>query len=98
METLNKKPVIFLVDDDRVFATALSHLLSGNNNEEINVYSTGEECLKHIHEQPDIVILDYKLNCHLPDAMNGMEVLKKIKNLSLNTEVIMLSSQDNVDV
>jgi DNA-binding NtrC family response regulator len=34
----------------------------------------------------------------LPDAQNGVEVLKKMKQLKPNSQVIMLSGQDKLEV
>ncbi len=42
--------------------------------------------------------ISYHLNANQPNAQNGVEVLKKMKELSPHTEVIMLSGQDQIDV
>ena len=86
---------IFLVDDDPVFTHALVYLLSENeNNAEIKTFTTGEECIKFLNEYPDIVVLDYLLN----DSLNGIQVLNKIKQLSPDTEVIMISGENEADL
>ena len=64
----------------------------------IRSFSSGEECLKSVENQPDIIILDYFLNGNDPNAMNGLQVLKKIKNISSDTKVIMLSAQDKMEI
>jgi two-component system, OmpR family, response regulator len=89
---------IFIVDDDKMLLSALKHTLSANKTLDIFIFSTGEECLKEMGRNPDIVILDYYLNSKYPDAINGIETLKKIKQLAPKTRVIMLSAQDNVAI
>jgi len=96
-----KKPLdkikIFLVDDDQMFIDLLRHSLV-DKRMEISSFPTGEACLKNIHHLPHIVVLDFYLNSNVADAMNGAEVLKKIKKASPATEVIMLSSQESIEV
>ena len=53
----------------------------------------GEECLAHLHEHPDLVILDYHLNNVVKDAADGLRILEKIKQMDRKVHVIMLSSQ-----
>lgn len=100
METTDKIK-IFLVDDDKMFASALKHSLAGNkiHPHEIMTFPTGEECIKNLRKHnPEIIILDYNLNKNYPDAIDGVQVLKRIKRISPNSEVIMLSSQENINV
>ena len=33
-----------------------------------------------MHLNPEIIVLDYHLNAHKPDAKNGVEVLKAMKD------------------
>ncbi|MBA3705805.1 MAG: response regulator, partial [Bacteroidetes bacterium] len=47
---------------------------------------------------PDVIILDYQLDGIEKNAMNGMETLDKIKAFNPDIPVIMLSSQDKIDV
>jgi two-component system, OmpR family, response regulator len=55
---------VFLVDDDKMFLTSLAHQLKTmfKSKTKIQAFTTGEECLKHLNENPDIIILDYYLN------------------------------------
>ena len=47
-----------------------------------------------MHKNPDIVLLDYMLEGEL----NGLQVLKKIKSTNPDTEVIMMSAQEKLEV
>lgn len=91
---------IFLVDDDQLFTTTLKDQVSKmfKFKTTIQTFSTGEECLKHFDKAPNIVILDYFLNSNSINAMNGLEVLKKILIKSPETKVIMLSGQDKMEI
>ncbi len=84
---------IFIVDDDIVLSTMLVDHLSVNPMYEVESFETGEECLDNIHRNPDVVILDYRLNSINPEAADGLEILQKIKNYAEDIRVIMLSSQ-----
>ena len=77
---------IFLVDDDIMFVESLRHLLL-EDRADIRSFTNGEECIKYLDEAPQIVVLDYSLN----NTLNGIQVLNKIKHISPETEVIMLS-------
>ena len=91
---------VFLVDDDSMFLTSLEHHLQQKlkHNFKIRSFPTGEACLKHLEEKPAIVMLDYLLNGQDQHAMNGVQVLEKIKLVSPATNVIMLSGQDKMQV
>ena len=89
---------IFLVDDDEMLATALQDYLTRKIPHQISIYHTGEECLEHLSENPDIIILDYYLNTVSKDAANGMEILQTVKKQAPETAVIMLSSQERYGI
>jgi two-component system OmpR family response regulator len=91
---------IFVVEDDLLFQKSLEHHLlhALNSNVKITCFDTGEECLNHISQKPQIVILDYMLDSKVPDAINGAEVLCRIKEKLPETQVIMLSAHDRIQV
>src|SRR5690606_20068488 len=64
----------------------------------IKIYDNGEEALANMHLHPEIVVLDFHLSAHKPDAQNGVAILKKIKEGYPETQVIMLSGQDSLQV
>jgi two-component system OmpR family response regulator len=102
MSTIEKIK-IFLVDDDAVLLKSLEidflHHVESNNIEFIvETYPTGEKCIEHLSNNPDVIILDYHLDGIEKSAMNGMETLDKIKAFNQDIPVIMLSSQDKIDV
>jgi two-component system, OmpR family, response regulator len=64
----------------------------------IETYATGELCIEHLSHGPDVIILDYHLDGIDKTAMNGVETLDKIKASNPDIAVVMLSSQDKIDV
>jgi DNA-binding NtrC family response regulator len=89
---------LFLVDDDAVFLKLLEIEFLNNADFEIETYSTGERCLENLSHNPDVIILDYRLDGIEKDAIDGIETLDKIKDFNPEIPVIMLSSQDKIDV
>ena len=92
---------VFLVDDDKIFLNTLTHEVKERFEPRMNVktFTSGEEAMSKMDEHPDVVVLDFYLeNKDQPGAMNGLDVLKKIKSVSEDTKVIMLSAQDRVEV
>lgn len=93
---MSQVKTIFIVDDDVTQSTMLQDHLSKFPAFTLHVFKTGEDCIKNLDLNPQIVFLDY--NFDIPGAMNGIEVLKKIKAQKPETEVIMLSGQDKIRV
>jgi DNA-binding NtrC family response regulator len=89
---------LFLVDDDAVFLKLLEIEFLQHADFVVETFATGELCLAHVSEHPDVVILDYHLDGIDKNAMNGIETLDKIMVISPDIPVIMLSSQDSIDV
>ncbi len=89
-----KPKKLFIVDDDALVTETLRDYLTRKIPHTIRVFKTGEECLKHLSENPDIIILDYYLNSGNKDAADGLEIMQTIKRYYPNTRIIMLSSQE----
>lgn len=89
---------IFLVDDDSLFLKKMEIDFLQHGDFNIETFTTGEQCLKHLKKAPDVIILDYHLDGIVANAMNGIETLDEIKKLLPDVPVIMLSSQDKIEV
>ena len=98
MENNHNKIKVFLVDDDAVFLKLSQIELLGQGDFDIKTFATGESCLKSLSQNPDLVVLDYDLNGIDEHAMNGMETLDKIKLFNADINVIMMSSQTEIEV
>ena len=89
---------IFLVDDDHNNNEMLKMYLSSKFKLEILSFSTGEDCIRNIELNPKYIILDYNLNSLKTEAANGIDILKKIKELKPEIFVMFLSGQDKIEV
>jgi two-component system, NtrC family, response regulator AtoC len=84
---------IFVVEDDEWYNRLLVHNLSLNPDYEIESFSNGKDFLDNLHKNPDVVTLDYRL----PDML-GLDILKKIKEVNDEIQVILISGQDDIEV
>jgi two-component system, OmpR family, response regulator len=94
----DKKIKLFLVDDDALYLKLLEIELLEHADFMIETYATGELCLKNLSHNPDVIILDYYLDGIDKTAMNGIDTLDKIKAFNPEIPVVMLSSQDKIEV
>ncbi len=94
----NEKIKLFLVDDDALFLKSLEIEFLQHADFTIETFATGEHCMDNLSHNPDVIILDYHLDGIDKTAMNGMETLDKIKAINPDIAVVMLSSQDKIDV
>lgn len=97
MKTENKIK-LFLIDDDALFLKLLEIEFLKHADFAIETFATGELCLENLAKAPDVIILDYHLDGIDKQAMNGMATLDKIKASNSDIPVIMLSSQDKIEV
>ena len=95
---MENKIKLFLVDDDSVFLKLLEIEYLNHGVFDIKTFATGELCIANLSYNPDVIILDYHLDGIDKTAMNGIETLDKIKSFNPEISVIMLSSQDKIDV
>ncbi|PKP31169.1 MAG: response regulator [Bacteroidetes bacterium HGW-Bacteroidetes-16] len=89
---------LFLVDDDAVYLKLLEIDFLQHADFSIETFATGELCIENLSHQPDVIILDYLLNGIEKSAMNGIETLDKIKLFNPDIPVVILSSQDKIEV
>ncbi len=95
---LSNKIRLFLVDDDALFLKSLEIDFLQNADFTIETFPTGELCIEKLSMNPDVIILDYYLDSIDKSAMNGIGTLDKIKAFNPEIPVIMLSSQDKIEV
>ncbi len=85
------RALVLVVDDEESICTSLANVLSDEDFEAI-VANSGEMALRMIEEHnPEIVFLDIWM-----PGCDGMETLQRIKELSPNTEVIMISGHATI--
>lgn len=78
---------ILIVDDDQGVRDVVVRFLKTKGFKRVSSAGTGKECLEVIEkDEVDLVLLDVRL----PD-IDGIEVLRKIKQIRNSTSVIMIT-------
>ena len=94
MNTKPDQPFIFIVDDDEAFTRLIKKELFKADYTKIEIFSTGSYCIDNLNKNPDIVFLDYTLE----PEMNGLDVLKKIKEVNKGIYVIMFTAAERIEL
>ena len=90
---------ITLIDDDPNMSEMLRDFFDDKYpSSKLVSFSSGEKALESMYESPDLIVLDYHLDSVDAAAMNGMQVLKKIKERFPDVPVIFLSGQEKAEV
>lgn len=84
---------IFIVEDDLWYSSMLEYTLNLNPEYQVKKFNSAQSFLAALHEKPDVVSLDYSL----PDT-NGDELMLKIREISPDTRVLIISGQEDVKV
>lgn len=80
------KTRVLLVDDEALILLGWEHSLRSAGYD-VETALNGNEALDIVHKQkPDVVITDY-----IMPEMNGVDLCRKIKTISPETEVVLLS-------
>ncbi|NML20237.1 sigma-54-dependent Fis family transcriptional regulator [Pseudoflavitalea sp. G-6-1-2] len=82
---------IFILEDDLWYGSMLQHYLSLNPDYEVKRFDKPGDLFNHLHEAPDVITLDY----FMPD-MDGSEVLKKIREINPDINVVIISGQEDL--
>ncbi len=82
---------IFIAEDDIWYSEILRYHLELNPEYEVKTFDSGKKLIKALHEKPDVITLDYSL----PDT-NGKELLSFLKKESPNSQVIIVSGQEDI--
>ena len=94
---MNNQKLIFIVDDDQIINTLVVKRFE-DEGYRVEAFTYGEDCIKALNRNPDVIILDYYFISSDKEVMNGMEVLDKIKSVKPETPVIMLSGQEKGEI
>lgn len=98
MKNHDNKVRLFLVDDNAVFIKSLELELMQNADFDIETYDTAKQCVENLSNEPDIIILDYHLDGIHKNTNNGLKTLIQIKALHPKMPVLILSTQDTIEV
>ena len=94
---MNIQKLIFVVDDDP-FINMLVVKRFTSEGYRLEAFEYGEDCLKAIDKNPDLIIIDYFFINNDRKVMNGMEIFDKIKETKSGIPVIMLSGQEKGEI
>ncbi len=96
----SKSGIIFIVEDNIVYAKTLEGSIKSQFPEvkEVKLFPVGETCLMELHRNPDLIIMDYFLDTKYFDAETGLEIIKKIRAEKPEMNIVILSSQNEIDV
>jgi CheY-like chemotaxis protein len=91
-ENIDKKLLIFVVDDQEVYLNLLKDKLGLNPNHSILTFSTGEEALIYSGLKPDLLIIDYHLDGVVLTAKNGRDIANLFRMDLPGVEVVVISA------
>jgi two-component system, OmpR family, response regulator len=94
---MNKPKLIFVVDDDPLILKLIVKRFTSENYH-LEAFNFGEEVLKAMNKNPDLIVLDYLFYKADQKVMNGMEVFDHIKETNPDVPVVMLSGQDRGEI
>jgi len=83
---------ILIVDDEEIIVRLLSMSLRSDGYETITAFNGEQGLEKFKSESPDIVVTDIKM-----PGMDGLTLLKKIKEIDIETEVIIVTGHGDID-
>lgn len=86
-------PKILIVDDEPDVCEVISNFL-GKRGYDVITANDGQEALSKLStEKPDLILLDIRM-----PEMDGMECLRRIKELDKEVPVIMVTCVTNIDI
>ncbi|MHB1688042.1 MAG: sigma-54-dependent transcriptional regulator [Ignavibacteriaceae bacterium] len=85
--------LIFIVDDELAISKLLTYWVKEKWKYGVEVFINGEDVLRRLSAKPDLILLDIML-----PGMNGIEILKRVKQFDENLPVIILSAQGSIEV
>jgi CheY-like chemotaxis protein len=89
--------LIFFIDDEPMFINLLEYTVKGRNGCNVVSFGSGEACLEYMARtglHPDLAVVDYYLNTGGTN-MNGLELMKRIRESSPATQLVFLTGSDD---
>jgi two-component system, NtrC family, response regulator AtoC len=85
--------LIFIVDDEKAISKLLLYWVKDKWKYNAEVFDNGEDMLRRLHAKPDLILLDIMM-----PGLDGIEVLKRVKQFDENLPVIILSAQGSIEI
>ena len=84
---------IFIVEDDPAYSAVLEHHIKQLGYTEYSSFRKGEDCLEHLDERPQAILLDFSL-----EGLNGLDTLREIKKRRSRTKVAILTALESKEM
>ncbi len=84
---------ILIVEDNRLYSLLLNQVFKECHELLVKCVYSGEECLDSLSWNPDVIVLDHEL-----PGINGLETLKEIRKFKKDTNVIVITDQDDIKI
>ncbi len=91
---------VFIVDDEESSLMALGYRLTKENpfhNYHVHCFATGEECVKHLWLEPQLIIMDQYLASQGNGSLCGARLLRSIRKENGYVPVVIVSGKRKVD-
>jgi DNA-binding NtrC family response regulator len=85
--------LIFFVDDDKMMLNLMEYTFKCREGFEVRSFFSGEDCVKNLGLNPELIVLDYYLGRDDENVMTGLDTLRKINALKKEIPVIILSRE-----
>ena len=82
-------PSVLIIDDDELALTVLQNMLQDEGYEVLTTADGPQGISIYEDKRPDVVLLDVEL-----PSMNGLEVLKRIRQVDAEARVIIITGLD----
>lgn len=89
--------VLVIEDNEQMSEMIKDSIIHKFSNAKVSVFNSGEAALNETKSNPDVIICDYQLDSQNPKALNGIQILGKLKK-QFSSPVIFLSAQEKPEV
>lgn len=94
----NKSLKVLVIEDNEQMSEMIKDsIMHKFTNAQVSVFTSGETALNETKSEPDVIICDYQLDSQNPRALNGIQILGKLKK-QFSSPVIFLSAQEKPEV
>jgi CheY-like chemotaxis protein len=91
---------VFIVDDEQSSLSALGYRLTKENpfhNYHVHCFATGEECVKHLWLEPQLIIMDQYLASQGEGSLCGAKLLRTIRKENHSVPIVIVSGKRKPD-
>lgn len=84
---------IFIVDDEYSSLSALGYRLAKENKMhgyKVFCFDSGEDCVKHMFLEPDLILMDQYLACDGDEHLCGTNLIRKIRKINPEVPVVII--------